>query len=186
MTKKHSRNNRLGAALHSWPLRHTHTVGFALLGMTLGLVVVLVGRYGTNIHQASSPLRVLSQAQVATNSAYEMKLSNTHTIDGKDPAFGLDPGRKFLVTTLSVTNKSNETIKLWPSTQTYVRDTEGGSFVMHPTTTIIKPYLAGEIEPGQTVTGELSYDVPVDVTNARLFIDPGWNSMQPVVFALTK
>ena len=186
MSKELSPKARLSRVARDWPLKHSHTAGFMLAGMALGLVVVLAGRYGVTVRLGSSSGQVLPLTKMAQSSDFEMKLTNTHTIDGNDPAFGLENGHKFLVTTLSVTNKTSETIKLWPAIQTYIRDTQGGSFTMHPTTTITKPYLAGEIAPGQTVTGELSYDVPADLANGRLFIDPGWNSMQPVVFSLAK
>jgi hypothetical protein len=57
---------------------------------------------------------------------------------------------------------------------------------MHPTVFIKNPLPADDLAAGATVKGELSYAVPKTLRNFKLYVDPGWGDMAPVVFRITR
>jgi len=82
-------------------------------------------------------------------------------------------GRKYLIIDATFTNNSKDTISLLPSTQTYIKTTDGRVYFLTPYA-LEQPLRAGDLKPNDTITGELSYLVP-DASSYTMYIDSIWS-----------
>ncbi len=133
-----------------------------------------------------NPNRVLTSLQKAKNGAYETKVSNVTEMNKDDKAFTLAPTDTLLVMDISITNSSSNMQQLVPASQFYVRDREGGFYMMHPSSYLTSPLVLGTLAPGKTVTGQLSFAVPKILAHPLLYIDLGWEDTAPVVIDVMK
>jgi hypothetical protein len=92
-------------------------------------------------------------------------------------------GDHFIILHVKIKNISKRTLNFYPAIQSYIRDSQGGYYSMHPALNTGKDYEAGPIRPGETVEGELSYEVSKHLVEPRYYIDANWDG-GPMVFSL--
>lgn len=129
---------------------------------------------------------ILTSLQTDETKAYSLSVSNVTENSNFDPAFTIDPTHTMLIMDVSITNHSAGKQDLTPTTQFYVRDREGDTFVMHPSIRITNPLAATSIGAGQTVKGQISFDVPKKLAHPLLYVDFGWNDLAPTVIDVLK
>jgi hypothetical protein len=71
--------------------------------------------------------------------------------------------RKYVIVELEVKNPTALPFNFAPVVQTYLTDSKGYKYEMAPAE-LPNPIEAGPIAPGETIRGQLSYNVPSDVT----------------------
>ncbi len=155
-----------------------------IIGLVVGFGIVMLSRSSSMtftphlLHTHS-----VTVGETARSDIYEMTVSRLVRVES-DVAFPPAAGDDILVVTLKLQNTSHQSLGFFPSIQTYIRDDQGNTYVMHPTLAMADPLPAGDIAAGQTVTGQLSYEIPKKLTTFRLYVDPAWLQMVPVVFEL--
>jgi hypothetical protein len=87
--------------------------------------------------------------------------------------FAAPEGKQYLILSFTLKNVSKETISILPANDTYVKDSNGNVYSLSPVG-LDNPFRAGELLPGDTITGQLSYLVPKD-TPLKLYIDALWS-----------
>ena len=130
----------------------------------------------------NAPTKVLSSQQVANSSAYTVSINSVSESTKRDPAFTLPENEVILIVDVSITNNTNQKQELIPVTQFYVRSSEGSTYNMHPSIFVTKPLQAEQINPHQTVTGQVSFAVPKNLERPLMHVDLGWDNYVPVVY----
>ncbi len=181
MKKIHPRHFRVRDHFMSWA------------GVLTSLIVLLIinAAYITNriYHDSTQPAPrviansnlVLTSLQADETKNYTVKVSNVTESSAFDPAFTIDTTDTMLIMDISITNHTAGKQDLTPTTQLYVRDREGDTFVMHPSIAIKNPLAAASVLPGQTVTGQISFAVPKRLAHPLLYVDFGWTNQAPTV-----
>jgi hypothetical protein len=97
----------------------------------------------------------------------------------------MEPAKGFtnLLLKVKIKNTSKRNLDFYPSIQSYIRDSQGGYYTMHPAMSTGVPLEAGQIKPGETLEGELSYEVSKHLVQPRYYLDANWDG-GPMVFDL--
>lgn len=99
--------------------------------------------------------------------------------DGQYP-FLPGTNRHYVVVTVHVTNHTDSVLHFAPVIQTHLTDGNGDRFDMAPSLAE-NPIKAGPIAPGETRSGQLSYNVPKKASNLVLHFTPSDTSAEIVV-----
>ncbi len=129
-----------------------------------------------------NPNLVLTSLQTGTNHAVQARVSNVSENSKRDYAFTIDPSDTMLTMDISITNLTSVTQQVLPSNQLYVRSNEGDYAPLHPSMYLTNALAATDVQPGQTVKGQISFDVPQRVASPLLYVDTGWGGYAPLVF----
>jgi hypothetical protein len=89
------------------------------------------------------------------------------------PGFSAPSDKHYLILDFTVRNNSDKPINVLPTTDTYVKDTAGRVVYVTPFA-LSKPFHAGELSPGEQVTGQLSYLVPKNAVET-FYVDAIWS-----------
>jgi hypothetical protein len=134
----------------------------------------------------SDSTKILTSLQSDETSAYTVKVKNVTENATNDPAFTIDPDHTMLIMDISITNHTPGKEDLVPVNQLYVRDHQGDTFMMHPSMFLKTPLAATTLDPGATVQGQISFDVPKNLPNPLVYVDFGWNHDAPTVIDVLK
>lgn len=130
----------------------------------------------------SNPNRILTSLEVGQNNAIKVAISNVSESDKADKAFPIETNNTLLVMDISITNETEQIQKLIPVNQLYVRSDEGDYSPMHPSMYVTNGLPSTDLEPLQTVSGQISFEVPKRIARPLLYVDTGWNNLAPIVF----
>lgn len=126
--------------------------------------------------------QLLSSTQLGTNGVFSVQITSVTARVDPDPAFPLEEDETLLIVDIFITNESLTKQDLVPVNQLFVRSRDGGYYQMHPSTNITAPLAATSLEPGQTVSGQISYAIPKRLSRPLLYVDLGWNDALPIIF----
>lgn len=168
---------------------------FAAFVMILAAIAVINAVYVVNASNRED--RAQSEAVVnvqktiptqlpATTPAYSARVSGVALNDQQDRAFPIDSSETMLIFTLEITNSSGREQDLYPVKQLFVRDEEGRYSEPHASMFVTNPFPAGKIQPGETVSGQLSFAVSKTAIHQYFYLDTGWNGQVPTVYDLSK
>lgn len=173
-----------------------HFMNWAGVLTVLLVMLILNTAYITNRVKADNPAptprviansnTILTSLQSDETPAYTVSVKNVTENATVDQAFTIDPADTMLIMDISITNQTSAKQDLVPVNQLYVRDREGDTFMMHPSMLLKTPLAAASLAPGQTVTGQISFDVPKKLAKPLVYIDFGWNSQAPTVIDVLK
>jgi hypothetical protein len=90
-------------------------------------------------------------------------------------------GTDLLILTLSVTNETTEEEFAIIPFDFYLNDSAGKVMEISYSAYLDKPMDSGSLKPGQTMSGEVAYDVPADKDDLSFFWMPGWCSDKVVI-----
>ena len=136
------------------------------------------------VEPAASPTarHYLLSNEVGATGAYVARISQVTETSAPDPAFAIDTAHTFLILNVAITNHLSGPVDFMPVNHLYVRDNEGGTFPMHPASSLTSPIAAGKLQPGQTVSGQVSFVIPKKLARPLLYVDPQWDDLAPIVF----
>lgn len=134
----------------------------------------------------ADPHKVLTSLQRSATEAYVVNVSNVTVNDKEDNAFGPAPGETILILDISITNVSSGQQQLVPASQFFVRDRQGGLYLPHPSSYVTAPLNLVMVDPGSTITGQLSFAIPKILAHPLLYVDLGWNDTAPIVIDVMK
>lgn len=120
--------------------------------------------------------------QIISNDVITTSIKNVTENNKKDMAFTIDPSETMLILDVRVTNKTTEIQHLLPSIQFYVRSNEGDYVSLHASMYVTNPIPAKDLKPGETVSGQVSFNVPKNLARPLLYVDTGWDDSAPVIF----
>lgn len=159
------------------------------LVLLLAAALVINAIYITNqlkAAQAYNGGHVLTSSQTAQTPELAAAVKNVSESDKIDIAFTLPEGETMLVMDFSITNHTKSIQDFIPTSQLYVRTRVGDYRPLHPSLKVKNAIKAGQIAPGETISGQISFGVPKAATNPLLFVDTGWEAAAPVVFDVLK
>lgn len=130
----------------------------------------------------TTPSKVLTSLQKGSTSSYDVTVSNVYETDRRDPAFTLASNETMLIFDINITNKTAQTQQFLPVNQLYVRSRDGYYATMHPSIYVTRPIPADTITPGKTISGQVSFNVPIHQAHPLLYVDLGWDNTVPIVF----
>ncbi len=137
--------------------------------------------------QPTVVISALPQTPIAANQTVsmgvvDMRVSDVRANAGRKP-FTAPQGKEYTIVTLYVKNRSDAPIQVLPSTDTYVKDSGGNIYYTSPNT-LSNPFRAGQLSPGESIKGELSFLTPTDVS-LKFYVDAIWSG-GVIPFALDK
>ena len=124
----------------------------------------------------------VTSTQVGKNGALTATIKNVTENDTKDMAFTIDPSETMLILDVTITNNTPGTQHLLPSIQFYARSDEGDYAALHASMYAKNPIPAMDLKPGESASGEVSFNVPKRVARPLVYIDTGWDDSVPVIF----
>lgn len=175
---------------HLHKFRDENRLLFAAFIIVLTALVIINATYVINHASQSSGKsssssdanHVLTSLQTGTLGSVKARVSKV-TENGKtDYAFTIGPSETMLIMDISITNLSADSQHLIPVSQLYVRTDEGDYAALHASMYVTNPLQATDLKPGQTATGQISFNVPKRAARPLLYVDTGWDSYAPIVF----
>lgn len=150
---------------------------------TLAFAYSLSTAKHNNPNLIQSAQYILSSSQQAQTDVFSVDIKKVTKNDNKDYAFEYDnTAETMLIVDLSIRNRTSVTQTLAPSAQLYIRTQDGLFVSMHPSMYITEPLQFEEVAPGNTMSGQVSFNIPKDMQRPLLYIDLGWGGHVPVVY----
>jgi hypothetical protein len=150
---------------------------FAISLVILAVSALLLGFALRTEHNVSAVRTARTQTPFSLGQEITMgsvTLMASHpAYSGGSGNFASPAGMHYLILDLSVRNNSAKAIQVMPTTDTYVKDAAGHVIYVTPFG-LSRPFRAGELSPGETVNGQLSYLVPVK-SPLKLYVDSIWS-----------
>ena len=120
--------------------------------------------------QFGTTVRKYIPGKTYSNSNYDVRIDSVSRSSGEKGSLNPGDGKTYLIVNLYVKNKTNKILPLYPVTQTYIKDSKGQTFSIGPA--IVKqPFLAGDLQPGDQIKGELAYIVPNTVQDLQFYFE---------------
>ena len=119
--------------------------------------------------RAQAPYAV---GQQITQGAVAISVDAVDWRAGSAPFIAPD-GTQYAVVGITATNRTETPIQVLPPSDVYVKAADGTIVYLTPDM-VENPFRAGELPPGETIKGQLSYLVKND-TAYNLYIDAGWS-----------
>ncbi len=82
-------------------------------------------------------------------------------------------GKRYAIISLSVANNSSTPFSVAAANDTYVKDRAGTTYYLSPTS-LDEPFHSGQLLPGDSVRGELSYLLPL-TGEFRFYVESDWS-----------
>lgn len=143
-----------------------------LIGVLIGAVIFYPA--GKRYKLASSvSLKTYSVGQVIKTSHFDIEVSDiSYDSVGKEP-FKPEKNNRYLIFNLSLKNKTNQEMPVFPSSQTMIKDGQGNVYRM-TVANVTKPFQAGHLPPGDKIQGQIAFELPNTLQHPVLFFDSGW------------
>lgn len=150
---------------------------------TLFWIYVTTEQYKKHLPQIDVPVypKVHGSLAMTKNDVMDVVVKNVTTNSNLDPAFTIPSDQTMLIFDMTITNKTDETQQLIPSTQLYVRSREGDFFQLHASMHVKHPIPASEVKPGGSVKGQVSFAIPKKLDTPLFYVDTGWGDSTPLV-----
>lgn len=166
---------------------HLLFIGFVFLIAAAVIIntVYIINRTGKQVVNSSASAlhgTIYKSLDHAKSRTIKASIANVTESDTPDPAFPLNSTQTLLVLDISITNDTAVTQHLIPSTQLFVRDRDGGYYILQASSLLSNALASQDVSPGSTVTGQVAFAVPKRQTTLLLYIDVGWDNDTPIIF----
>jgi hypothetical protein len=138
---------------------------FIISFMVLLTAVYITGERNRVPFAGAEPGKPISSG-ISTTTVTNIQRSN-----GKKP-FAAPSGYEYIILTLRVRNNSEEPFDALPTTDTYIKTNEGHVSYVTPYS-LVRPFHSGQILPGESTAGELSYLVPKN-SAYKFYVESDW------------
>ena len=167
--------------------RHQHSLLFAafVLGITTLVVlntvfIVRIIVHGTPYQPVTIYPSSTTSLQMADNGSVQAQVRNVAMYE-KDQVFPIDSSQKILAMNITIKNTTNKRQHFIPVNHLYVRSEEGTYSALHISSYATTPIPAQEINPQETLSGQITFAVPSTVAAPLLYVDTGWDKSVPLV-----
>lgn len=154
-----------------------------LFGLAVVLFVLscLLAIYATAVTNDNHPHRrngtphtmtPIAVGQIISQGAVQLKVDHVTTSDGSG-SFTAPSDKHYVILELSVTNNSDSPIHILPTSDTYLKTSDGNVSYVTPFA-LDQPFRAGELLPGETIKGQLSYQAERQKPQT-LYVDAIWS-----------
>jgi hypothetical protein len=114
---------------------------------------------------------VVMGTQISTGSVIA-KVESVSYSDGV-PGFKSPADKHYAIVKLSLTNKSDQPIHVYPVFDTYMKASDGTVFKITPFA-LTDAFRSGDVMPGEALKGDLSFLIPKQ-TDARFYLESIWS-----------
>lgn len=166
-----------------------------LMGVfVIGLVILVIintlfwvqftrNRYAqqNKMNATVASLSASTSLQTAHNFAVSARVSDVGESNREDKAFALTDDEKLLTMQFSITNRTKTNQQFIPIQQLYIRTSQGGFYLLKPSSFVANPVEFQTVEPGQTAKGTLSFAIPKNSSTPLLYVDTQWDNSTPLV-----
>jgi len=143
------------------------------IAITLLIIALVVQSDTKRINSYSAqPAKAFSTGQMVEMGDVSLLVKKV-SFGGSQPGFLAPPGKYYAVVDLLVKNRSEKPIDIEPSSDSYVKDSAGNVSYLTPYI-LDNPFRAGELPPGEQISGQLSYIAPKNQP-LKLYIDGIWS-----------
>lgn len=125
--------------------------------------------------------KIAKSLQDSRNGALEVKVKDVQLNSKQDVAFDLEEGMTMLIMDITLKNTSQQTQKFIPVSQLFVKTEVGGISKLHASMHVTSPLAAGDVRPGDSVSGQVSFAVLKNTERPLLYVDTGWDDTTPLV-----
>ena len=167
--------------------RHQHRLLFAafVLGITTLVVlntvfIVRIIVHGTPYQPVTIYPSSTTSLQMADNGSVQAQVRNV-AMHETDQVFPIDSSQKILAMDITIKNKTKKRQHFIPVNHLYVRSEEGTYSALHISSYATTPIPAQEIDPEETLNGQITFVVPSTVATSLLYVDTGWDKSVPLV-----
>lgn len=153
-----------------WNFEKKLFAGSVLL-FAMSFVVLLVA-VSTASERTRVPFAGVESGKPISSGVSTTTVTNIRRTSGKKP-FVAPNGYEYIVLTLSVRNNGEKPLDVLPTTDTYIKTNNGDVSYVAPYS-LERPFRSGQVLPGESTTGELSYLVPKN-TAYKFYVESGWS-----------
>jgi hypothetical protein len=161
-------------------IRKNQTVSFfygAIFLLIISLVVLIIAiktQADTKrlYNYSATPSKPFGIGQEVHMGEVSLTIKKVSFLPGQ-PHFAAKPGQAYAVVDLSIKNLSEKPIYVSPGSDIYIKDSDGNVSYLTPFV-VANPFHAGELPPGEQVSGQLSYLVSKNTT-MKLYVDAIWS-----------
>lgn len=153
-----------------WNFEKKLFAGSVLL-FAMSFVVLLVA-ISTASERTRVPFVGVESGKPISSGVSTTTVTNIRRTSGKKP-FVAPNGYEYIVLTLSVRNNGEKPFDVLPTTDTYIKTNNGDVSYVAPYS-LERPFRSGQVLPGESTTGELSYLVPKN-TAYKFYVESGWS-----------
>lgn len=118
---------------------------------------------------AATPFKVGQTVRMGVVSISIQKVAYTKG----QKSFTAPPGMHYAIVNLKLTNHSEKPIFIAPASDTYFKEVNGRVAYLTPYS-LDNPFRAGELSPGETISGDLSYLVNQQ-SASKYYVDAVWS-----------
>ena len=171
--------------------------------MTVILLGTLGNALGGKTTTESNKLASSSSTSSSVNTSTETKLAGSYKVSDQiktgDKTFTISnfkdnvssgnefiqpkSGNKFITLTMSITNNGKSKASISTLMGMYLKDSEGSKYNQ---TLMINTgkQLDGELLAGDTVKGDISYEVPIVATGLKFYYNPSWLGDETIIVTI--
>ena len=144
----------------------TFIAGIVMLGLaTILLGITLYLQHKIPSSSIQTPFKI---GQAVTLGSATFKINGVSYSDGK-PGFPAPASQHYLIVDCTITNITDKPINVFPASDIYLKRSSGEVAYLTPFA-LDQPFRAGELSPGETIRGEISYVTPKNAS-FKLYID---------------
>lgn len=164
---------KLGSAPTLTRRQSGFVLGVGALMVICGLVLTLSAQRGSSSRQLPAKAQMpYAIGRVINQGAVTFTVNSVVYRPGSG-SFTAPAGSRYAIIEIAVTNRSDAPVQVLPSSDIYLKTASGDVAYLTPYT-LDRPFRAGELPPGETIKGELSYLVSEQQTYG-LYVDGGWS-----------
>ena len=150
---------------------------FSLVVLALSLLILLYAIFwsakeSSNIVVSASVQQPVPVVSTISMGVVDMKVQKVSFQAGQKP-FVAPPGKQYAVVSFEIKNRSDKPIQISPTTDMYVKSASGDVSYITPYA-VTQPFRAGQLLPGETIRGDLSYLVRIP-GQSKFYIDAIWS-----------
>lgn len=117
----------------------------------------------------------------STENTFAAKVNSVNDDMKLAKRFHLPSDQRVLVYNISIKNTGDKKVQFLPALHTYLRDNEGDYYQLLADV-VDEPIKPTELQPGQTITGNLAFVTMNRKMPLYFYLDTGWEDRGPIVF----
>ena len=158
------------------------------IGVGFGALISLAAKpnstSNSNSNYVSQNKDLYNQGETSTKEGLSFTINKVSTDTVGDEVYKPNPNHKFAVLDVTISNNSSAQIPIVPVTQMYLKKDDGTIYYINPAP-MVSPLAGGNLPSGENIKGQISFEIPSSITNAKFVFDSGWANTSPSVFSIS-